>query len=180
MNCFMSCIQFMICKRTPKATEKDYYVDPKIMLLGKPYFEPHKIQNKISEAEFLEMRKKMIIAGGGFLSAAKFFFVLTVLYALACTVVGIGLAVYQRAIIDDPDDFEVPLWVNIAVLVLPNILFQLFWIISGAVAAKRLRRFFDEQNQKVYSARGINWTSKGGALMYIHIKIVNPGVYNLA
>lgn len=174
MNCCMSCVQCLICKRTPKATGTEYYFDPKIMMLGTPNFEPHKLQNRVSMNEFMAMRHAMIEAGGSWLSAAKCFFVLMVLYCIACTIAGLATGVYKQVIADDPDDFNIPLWLNAAVFVAPNIIFQLCWIISVRKAGKLLERFFEWQNQRYYTARGINWISKGGLLMYIQIKIVKP------
>lgn len=170
MNCLMSTIQCFFCKRTPKATETDYYIDPKIMLLGTPNFEPHKLQNIISRVEFFEMRKKMNEAGGCWLAAAKFFFVFFLIYSQLCAIIDGGLAIYN-IITDDDDDIEIPLIVNVGLFIAPNILLQIFWLVSMNKACTCLSRFFELQNKKFYAARGVSWqTCK--TLMYIQISIV--------
>lgn len=170
MNCMMKFIQLMCCKRTPKATSNDYYIDPKLMLLGTPQFDSSKVGNKISEHEFLRMREAMIKEGGGWLKGAKIFFILVALYSLGCTAFGLGSVILKVA---SPDtDFEIPIVVNIVVMVLPNIILQMIWIFCVWKARNLIRDFLDWQNDSVYAARGINWLTCN-TLMYIHIKVWN-------
>jgi len=178
MNCLMSVVQCCFCKRTPKATLTDYYFDPKIMLLGTPNFEPHKLQNKVSEREFYEMRKAMIEAGGCWLASAKFFFVFFFLYSQSCAIFGLGSGVYNIMAAEDKR-LNIPLVVNIAVMLIPNVILQFLWILSTCKAVKVLNGCFERENQSVHSAKGINWLMCGN-LMYIRIKIVGAEMQTFA
>jgi len=167
----MSAVQCCFCKRTPKATGTDYYFDPKIMLLGTPNFEPHKLQNKVSESEFYEMRKAMKEAGGCWLASAKFFFVIFFLYSQSCGLFGLGFIIYNLIASED-NKLSLSMTVNIAVLMVPNMVLQFFWILSMCKAVKILNAFFERQNQALHLSKGINWLMCGN-LMYIRIKIMD-------
>ena len=175
MNCLMSAVQCCFCKRTPKATGTDYYFDPKIMLLGTPNFEPHKLQNKVSEREFHEMRRAMKEAGGCWLSSAKFFFVFFFLYSQSCAIFGLGSGIYN-IIASEDKKLNIPMIVNIVVMLVPNIVLQFLWILSTCKAVKILNAFFERQNHNVQSAKGVNWLMCGN-LMYIRIKIVDSEMH---
>ena len=113
----------------------------------------------------------MIEAGGFWLASNKFFFVFFFLYSQLCAIFGLGSGIYN-IIVAEGKRLNLPLIVNIAVMVIPNIVLQFLWILSVCKTVKVLNRFFERQNQSVYSAKGINWLMCGN-LMYIRIKIVD-------
>jgi len=63
--------------------------------------------------------------------------------------------------------------VNVAVMILPNILLQVFWIISMCKVCGILREFFELQTKTIYSSKGIQWVSFKH-LMFIGIRIADP------
>ncbi len=60
MSYIMHYVQKVLLIRVPPSNESNYFIDPKIMTLGEPDFEPRKIDYKISELKFLQMRQDMI------------------------------------------------------------------------------------------------------------------------
>jgi hypothetical protein len=164
----------VFCRRTPKATPTDYYVDPKIMLCGTPHFEPHKTQNKVSESEFHGMREAMIRAGGGWRKAAKFFFVIALIYSHLWTLFSIGWLIYNFIVSDvekGKSILNIPWWLSIIVLTVPHIVLQALWIIAMKKTSQRIADLFERENRDVYGAKGINWLTCRH-LMYIRIHMV--------
>ena len=164
----MAFIQAQMCKKTPPATATEYYFDPKIMLLGTPIYEPEKIQNKVSDFDFVTMRRAMIQVGGGWLTATKIFFVLMIFYCIFCAVFGNVTMIMKLC--GKPLDISIA--IQLLIMGVPNIIFQVAWLCCMVKSSKIIKKFFEEQNEKIYSFKGINWISYGH-LMYIQIKILD-------
>ena len=166
----MKFIQCMCCKRTPKPTATEYYIDPKIMLLGRPEFDTTQVKSKISEFEFNKMRAAMIAEGGRWLKATRIFFIMTVIYSIFGAFFGLGTTIYKYLIADDPDDFNISFGLNVCITMLPNILIQVLWMYSMCKSCELIKEFLHYQNIKAYSQRGVNWSLVGVNLMYIQIR----------
>ncbi len=171
MNFIMKIVQLLVCKPTPKSTETDYYLDPKLLLLGSLTFKPSKLQNKLSKEEFIEMREEMKKIGGGWLTAAKTFLILFLIYSPPCTILGAGTMIYN--IFFDGQDFKIPWVVNICGMLFPNLLFQIFCVICMYKACQNLKPFFALKKNPIYSSRGIKWISYNH-LLYIRISLIDP------
>ena len=161
MNPFMTCVRCLCGKRVPKSTYTDYYFDPKVVLFGTPVFDPKKVQNKISEQEFPKMREAMIREGGNWLIAAKILFVLVLIYSIVGAVAGI-LSISKV--------FDMFFGTQALIFMMPSIILQMIWIFCGWKARNKIRDLFDWQNERYYTARGVNWLTCG-TLLFIHVKI---------
>ncbi len=164
-------IQVFCCNRIPKSTETEYYLDPKIMTSGHPNFEPHKIKHKISGQDFSEMRQKMIDAGDEPLKTAKLLYILIRIYAILCIVAGIGIVIFSLSFPDKVKNWKIPVLVNIGVLVIPSTFSQCYWKYSMLKACQKIEKMFEEQNEKVYSKKGVLW-GIDTTLMYMRIKVI--------
>lgn len=172
MNFFLPCIRLFCCNRTPPSTLTDYYFDPKLVGSGAPVFEAHKIQNKVSETEFLEIREATIKAAGGSLKTTRIAYLLSVIFAVLCFLAGVVLYAIHEIDPSKLPSIDFPLWIKIVAFILPNVILQCFCKFSMSRTCKIIKQFFDVQNEQVYSARGINWLTRG-TLLYIHVKIVD-------
>jgi len=164
-------VQVFCCNRIPKSTETEYYLDPKIMTGGHPNFEPGKIKHKISGLEFSEMRQKMINAGDEPLKTAKLLFIIMRIYAILCIIAGIGILIFGLCFPEKVENWRIPLVINIGVLVIPSTFFQCYWKYSMQRACEKIEKVFEEQNEKVYSKKGVLW-SIDKTLMYMRIKMI--------
>jgi len=137
--------------------------------MRKPIFEPEKIQNLVSESEFMQMRNELPNAGGKWFTAAKVNYALTIIHAILCL-----LFFAAKLIADKFFDEKIFQWsklVQIANLTLPNIILQICMNIFMKKACVGVQKFFDLKNEEIYTARGINWFTCG-TLVYIHIRII--------
>jgi len=142
------------------------------MTSGKPFFETDKIKNKVSEVEFLEMRREMIKAGGKWLLTARVTYILMLIHAvlsfLAWTTNLVLVLILDKRI----ESLEVSTIVKIAVLIAPNIVFQIGLKFFMYKTCREIKKILDYKNEEVYKERGINWLTCG-TLVYIQIKIVD-------
>lgn len=157
------CFKMFFCNRIPRSTETDYYFDPKIMTLGTPNFEPYKIQYKISEQEFQEMRIEMIKAGGSKLKKTKIIYLVTISYSILCLASWIFQLIFG---------FQVPVWIGIVMTVIPNMVLQFYWKSCMVKSCEGIARLFDRQNEGIYAARGLHWRTCY-TLVYIHIRVLD-------
>ncbi len=169
MNLLMPCIRIAFCDCIKKSTDTDYYVDPKLFSLFKPKFEPEKIQNKVSESEFMGIRNQLGNAGGGWFTASKVNYILTMIHAVLC--LGVFLAQVIAKKFYDKEILEISTAIKITCLILPNIILQISMKIFMKKACIGIQKFFDSKNEEIYAERGINWLTCG-TLIFIHLKIV--------
>ena len=173
MSSIMYYVQKVLLIQVPPSTYQDYYLDPKIMTLGEPSFEPSKVSYKISELKFLQMRQDMINIGGEKLKRTKAIYLLlvafTVLGFLAC-LVELGLAFFFYKELEEY--FKITLIVDLVGLVIPNIILQIYWRRSMKKTCAVIEEYFYLQNKDIYSVVGINWVTCG-TLLYINIKLVD-------
>jgi len=165
MNFFLPCL---CCHLIPKSTETDYYIDPNIMTSGEPFFEPTRVQHKISVQEFLEMRQAMRSAGGEDLKLAKMLFIIMRIYTIICFEVFVGILVLGLGFPERFGGLLIPVLVNIAGFILPNLCFYCCWRSCARKAYKNICEVF-ELNEKIYLAKGVKWSINKN-LMYVQIK----------
>ena len=165
----MPCIKFWFCDCIKTSTDTDYYVDPKLFSLRKPIFEPEKIQNKVSESEFLQMRSEMATAGGKWFTVAKVNYTLIILHATLCLLFFAAKMIAR--VFFDKKILEFSQVIQITGLTLPHITEQICMRIFMKKACVGVQKLFDSKNEEIYSARGVHWLACG-TLVYIHIKII--------
>lgn len=173
MSYIMHYVQKVLLIRVPPSNESNYFIDPKIMTLGEPDFEPRKIDYKISELKFLQMRQDMINIGGERLKRTKSIYLLlvafTVLGFMAC-LAELGLAFFFYKELEEY--FKITLIVDVVGLVIPNIILQIYWRHSMKKTCSAIEDYFYLQNKDIYSVVGINWVTCE-TLLYINIRLVD-------
>ena len=173
MNFIMPCIQLFCCNRVPNSTKTDYYLDPKIMTKGEPIFKPKKVQNKITEDEFLEMRKEMIEAGGEDLKRAITIYKILTIYAITCFMTWVVLTIFEIIDRENAEKYDVPMVVGILTTAVPNIVLQCKWKSAMKKSCKNITEMFEQKNLTVYLRRNIQWLMKN-TLVYVQIKLIDP------
>lgn len=171
MNFIMPCVQAFFCNCLKKSTDTDYYVDPKLLSFRKPVFEPEKIQNKVTESEFMEIRNEIANAGGKWWTSTKFVYIFMIIHAVLCFAAYFGKLIASAIFDKRIEALEVSTVVNITCLMLPNIISQICMKIFMKKACIGVQKFFDAKNEEIYTARGINWLTCG-TLLFIHVKIL--------
>jgi len=171
----MPCIQLFCCNRVPKSTKTDYYIDPKILTRGEPKFIPAKIDNKISELEFQDMRKEIFHAGGADLKRAMLIYKILLVYVVICFMIWVGQAIFAAVDTEKIKEHKIPFIVVFCCTAVPNITLDCKWKAAMKRACKNINQLFEQKNQEVYSKRGVQWLMHN-TLVYVHLKLVDPGV----
>ncbi len=162
-------VQFFCCSGPPKSTSSDYYFDPRVATMGSRQFNTEKTQCLISDFEFEEMRKEMIIAGGNNLKTAQNLYILMLTLMTICFA---WWAVRFTLNFTGIHRFSVPtIVISIVLTVFTNVSMNVIWKVYMKKAAKDVQEMFDQKNKEVYSGRGIYWETHQ-TLSYIHIRIV--------
>jgi len=165
----LRCVHFLCCSGPPKSTPSDYYFDPRVATMGPRRFNTEKTQSIVSDLEFEEMRKEMIIAGGSTLKTAQLLYVLMVTCMTICFT---WWAVRFTLAVTGIHRFSVTtIVISIVLTILTNVSLNIIWRIHMRRAAKDIQVMFDRLNKEVYSERGIHWGTRQ-TLSYIHIRIV--------
>jgi len=172
MNFVLPLIQVLCCNRIPRSTLTDYFLDPKIMTSGKLYFDPAFVYFKISDQEFLEMRELMIQVSGKRLKISKVAYYLMLTYAYLSFLSGLVLVLLHFLNPESPRARDTPWLIKIAAFLVPNVALQCYWKYSMRKTCENIEKLFEEQNEQVYAAKGLNWLIHG-SLLYIHLKIIN-------
>ena len=157
-----------------KSTQTQYYFDPKIVTLGKPKFDSHLNGGRISEEEFLDVRKRMIRAGGLNLWLVKWLFTTTIIFIFLLVICYFIIVVYQH-----PESGYIS-WKDTLVystIVLVSAIFgRCLWQRAFKKAHGNMDNLLQIETNKVYANRGVVWKIDED-LKFMHVHLTNGSKY---
>jgi len=114
----------------------------------------------------------MIKAGGKWLQTARITYILMLIHAVLSFLAWTANLVLVLILDKRIESLEVSTVVKIAVLIAPNIIFQLSLKFFMYKTCKEIKKILDIKNEEVYKEKGLSWLTCG-TLIYIQIKIVD-------